>query len=237
MTHAAHVLIVEDDELVQGLLAALLAERGMTVTGVGSGAEMAAVLVGHHFDIVLLDLELPDEDGLVLARRLRAQSDVPIIVVTARQGREDRVAALKIGADDYIVKPFDPQELILRIDNLLSRAAPVAKGSGPVTIQIGALTLGLNEHALRRADGSTIPLTPAEFSVLSALTKAPRRVLSRNHLLDALSTGAETPGERVVDVVVSRLRKKLGDNPKSPKHIRTVTEFGYIFQPTEQPSD
>lgn len=231
MARRSHVLIVEDDELVRGLLSALLEEKGLRVTSTGSGAEMGALLASHTFDIVLLDLSLPDEDGLVLARRLRVHSDIPIIVLTARKERGDRMAALQIGADDYLVKPFDPLDLILRIKNLLARSGSGGSAPAEATSSFGGFTLNLDKRALRREDGTPIPLTPAEYAVLAALTKAPRRVLSRDFLLDALNRGADTPGERVVDVVISRLRKKLGDDPRDPRHIRTVTGFGYLFQP------
>ena len=235
MSTADHILIVEDDEIVQTLLSAYLSEKGFRVTGVRSAAELAAIQSHESVDLILLDLGLPDEDGLVLARQLRARGSIPIIVITAREDREDRIAALELGADDYLVKPFDPQELVLRINNMLVRGArsdgTVREDSRKQQLAFAEFVLRIDEHALRRDDGDEIELTPAEYNVLSALAKAPNRVLSRDYLLDAISRGADTPGERVIDVVISRLRKKLGDNPRKPRIILTVPGFGYRLDP------
>ena len=227
-----HALIVEDDALVRALLEAFLREKGMRVTSVGSAAEMDAVLARDGIDVLLLDLGLPDEDGIVVARRFRAAFRVPMMILTAREGREDRLAALEVGADDYLTKPFDPQEMALRVGNLIARA----NGAGPAaganaSIRIGAFRLEPREHALFDEAGTQVPLTPAEYSLLSAFANAPSRVLSRNQLLDALARHGDAPGERVVDVVVGRLRKKLGDDPPNPTLIKTVTGFGYMLQP------
>ena len=231
MTSSLHILVVEDDELVQTLVAALLSEKGFKVSSVGTGAEMAAILEVEKIDLVVLDLGLPDEDGLVMTRQVRARSNIPIVVMTAREEQDDRIAALEIGADDYLVKPFDPRELILRIENLLARSG-AADGVaheklGSNKIEVGTYTLNTDARTLHSPDGDEIAMTPAEYNVLLALAKAPNRVLSRGHLVDAISRGADTPGDRVIDVVISRLRKKLGDPPRKPELIHTVAGFGY----------
>lgn len=231
MTTSRHILVVEDDELVQTLVAALLTEKGFKVSSVGTGAEMAAILDMENIDLVVLDLGLPDEDGLVMTRQVRARSEIPIVVITARTEQDDRIAALEIGADDYLVKPFDPRELILRIENLLVRSGVddgMTQGRpGSNIVEVGAHTLNTDARTLHSPDGDEIPMTPAEYNVLLALAKAPNRVLSRGHLVDAISRGADTPGDRVIDVVISRLRKKLGDPPRKPELIHTVAGFGY----------
>ena len=233
-----HILIVEDDETVQTLLGAYLTDKRFRVTGVCSAAEMAAVQSQERIDLILLDLGLPDEDGLVVTRQLRAMGSTPIIVITAREEREDRIAALELGADDYLVKPFDPEELVLRINNMLARDAggesPGRENSRGQRVTFAEFVLDTGEHALRRGDGSEIDLTPAEYNVLSALARASNRVLSRDHLLDAISRGADAPGARVIDVVISRLRKKLGDNPRKPQIILTVPSFGYRLDARRQ---
>ena len=228
---ATHVLIVEDDEMVQSLLTAFLQESGYSVTAVGSAGAMWRILDTDRIDILLLDLGLPDEDGIAVARQFRARYETPIIVLTARTGHGDRLAALEIGADDYLVKPFDPREMTLRIENLLARSRGTAAQAQSESMALGSVRLNLEAHSLTLANGAEVSLTPSEYSVLVALARAPNRVLSRDHLLDALARTGDAPGERVIDVVVGRLRKKIGDDPKHPQVIKTVPGFGYLYRP------
>ena len=226
-----HLLIVEDDEFVQSLLAAYLEKEGFRVSVATTGKEMLGLLNGEPIDLVLLDLTLPDEDGLTLARQVRARSRIPIIVLTARQGRDDRITALEIGADDYLNKPVDPEELVLRIRNLLDRSD--SEGSAHAhtgqSVRFADFVLDLSGHTLHRMEGPEIPLTNAEFNLLAALVNAPNRVLTRSFLLDAISTDEDGPSERVIDVLVSRLRKKIEDDPRKPRIILTVVGSGYKF--------
>ena len=229
----SRLLIVEDDPEVQGLMQALLQERGYRVTTVDSGGAMNAVMKQSQFDLVLLDLGLPDEDGLVLARWIRSNSDTPFVVMTARKGRSDRMAALKLGADDFITKPFDPAELMLRLENLLKRYRANDPGAGARILTFSGFSLDIGRRSLQMDDGSTVALTPSEFGVLSAMAKAKNRTLSRAFLLDATGGGVDAPGERIVDVIIHNLRKKLGDSAAMPRYIHTVSGVGYVFRPED----
>ena len=226
-----HLLIVEDDETVQALLAAFLENEGFRVSLATTGKQMLACVDAEPVDLVLLDLGLPDEDGLVLARQLRARSSLPIVVLTARKAQKDRLTALEIGADDYLTKPFDPAELVLRVRNLLGRA----EGGGepaPTRIEVfrfAGWRLDAGAHTLNAADGRNVALTRAEFNLLAAFARAPHRVLSRAFLLDAVSQDADAPSDRLIDVLVSRVRKKIEADPKKPRLIVTVVGSGYKF--------
>ena len=230
---AEHLLIVEDDELVQALLAAYLKAEGFKVSYAGTGKEMLAILNTEAIDLILLDLGLPDEDGLTLTRQVRARSSLPIVVITARKGREDRLAALELGADDYLTKPFDPEELVLRVQNLLGRSR--GDGAGEVAarnnsaIEFDGWKIDLGGRTITHPSGSDIMLTNAEFNLFAALAKAPNRVLSRDFLLDAVSRDDEASSDRLIDVLISRVRKKIEAEPKKPKLIVTVPGCGYKF--------
>ena len=209
---------------------------GFKVSLAATGKEMLACIDSEAIDLVLLDLGLPDEDGLVLARQVRARSSLPIIVVTARKEQKDRLAALEIGADDYLTKPFDPEELTLRVRNILGRA-----GDGSNTNAEEALrertkvfkflgwTLDAGGHSLTGPDGDKVTLTRAEFNLLTSLARAPNRVLSHDYLLDAVSQDADAPTDRLIDILISRVRKKIEPNPKKPEIITTVVGCGYKF--------
>ena len=209
---------------------------GFKVSLAATGKEMLACIDSKAIDLVLLDLGLPDEDGLVLARQVRARSSLPIIVVTARKEQKDRLAALEIGADDYLTKPFDPEELTLRVRNILGRA-----GDGSNTNAEEALrertevfkflgwALDAGGRSLTGPDGGKVTLTRAEFNLLTSLAKAPNRVLSRDYLLDAVSQDADAPTDRLIDILISRVRKKIEPNPKKPEIITTVVGCGYKF--------
>jgi two-component system torCAD operon response regulator TorR len=231
---ASHLLIVEDDELVQALLAAYLQNDGFKVSLACMGKEMFGILNGEAVDLILLGL--PDEDGLTSARQIRARSAVPIIVITARLERDHRIAALELGADDYMTKPFDPQELLLRIHNLLDRSSsgdPADAGSGdrqrPDVLHFDGWAMDIGGHTLTNPEGEPVALTRAEFNLLAAMAKVPNRVLSRDHLLDAVSRHDESPSDRMIDVLVSRLRKKIEIDPKNPRMIITILGSGYKF--------
>ena len=209
---------------------------GFKVSLAATGKEMLACIDSEAIDLVPLDLGLPDEDGLVLARQVRARSSLQIIVVTARKEQKDRLAALEIGADDYLTKPFDPEELTLKVRNFLGRA-----GDGSNTNAEEALrertevfkflgwTLDAGGHSLTGPDGDKVTLTRAEFNLLTSLARAPNRVLSRDYLLDAVSQDADAPTDRLIDVLISRVRKKIEPNPKKPEIITTVVGCGDKF--------
>ncbi len=230
---AKHLLIVEDDELVQQLMAAYLQSSGFRVSCVDNGVDMLNILSREKIDLVLLDLGLPDEDGLVLTRQLRARSTTPLMILTARTERDDRLAALELGADDYLTKPFDPDEIVLRVRNLLRRA----EGSEEIArskniLEFDGWELDTDAHSLTAPDGRDVMLTPSELKTLQTLAHAPNRVLSRGQLLDAISGTGDTASERMIDVLISRLRKKIERDPNKPALIKTVTGVGYKFDGT-----
>ena len=224
---APNLLVVEDDPFAQSMLAAYMDKAGYRVTAVGTGKEMFSILERRRFDLLFLDLSLPDEDGLVLARKVRASwPGLPIIVLSWRSDRDDRLTALDIGAEDYLTKPFDPEELLLRARNLLRRANGSMPDAPAETVEFRGWKLDFAGHALFRPDGIEVALTPGEFKLLAALARAPNRVLSRAQLLDATSSHSEA-GERTIDVLVSTLRRKMEEDPRRPKLLVTVTGAGY----------
>lgn len=229
MTSAPHLLIVEDEEFVLNLLAAYLEKEGFRISRATTGASMMTQLNRANFDAILLDLNLPDEDGLALARMVRMRSAVPIFVLTARMARDDRLSALQIGADDYLTKPVDPEELVLRLRNRLKLGEVAATAPNDGDIRFEGWRLSPFGHTLTAPDGSDVALTPAEFNLLLALARAPGRALSRAHLLDAISRSVETPSERLIDVLISRLRHKIEADRSNPRLIITVSGIGYKF--------
>ncbi len=222
-----HVLLVEDDELTRNLLKAYLEKEAFVVSCAASGQQMLVLADKQHFDLILLDLGLPDEDGLTLARQMRGRSPVPMIVLTARPGHDDRIAALAIGVDDYLTKPFDPLELVLRARNLLDRGS--ANTGGTAIRHFAGWVFDAASRGLTASDGRAVILTRSEFNLLAALVLAPRRVLNRAQLLDALTSNSDAPNDRAVDVTVSRLRRKIEADPREPSLIVTVPGYGYML--------
>lgn len=225
---SARILIVEDDEDLQPLLVYLMQNEGYAPELAGTGREMHQRLRMGMPDLVVLDLGLPDESGLALARQLRVRSNVPIVVLTASHDKEDLLAALELGVDDFLTKPFEPRELVLRIRNVLARHAPA--GIPPrEAVTFAGWVLDLAGRALLDPDGLEVPLTPGEFDVLAALARAPGRVLSREVLLDAVNRGGDPPLPRMIDVHISQLRRKIEADPRTPRLILTVKGAGYKF--------
>ncbi len=227
-----NVLIVEDDKIVQVLLALHLENEGFKVSCAATGEEMFSILGKEAINFILLDLNLPDEDGLVLARQVRARSTVPIIVLTARKAHEDCFTALKIGVDDYLTKPFEPRELALRMHNILGRSEAHGSVHGSDILKFNGWILDITGHTLTAPQGEEVSLSPGEFNILVAFAKAPNRVLYRDHLLDAISVHNATSSRRAIDVAISRLRKKIEKNPANPKLIITIAGHGYKFAGT-----
>lgn len=225
------VLVVEDDDIVRTLLAANLETAGHAVATACSGAEMAEALRDVLYDLVLLDLGLPDEDGIVLLRQIRARGNMPVIVLTSREEMADRHAALELGADDYISKQVHPDEIMLRVRNVLRRSAGAQSGrdelAEPQTVVFSGWRLDPAGRTLFSPSGAPVDLTGAEFDVLSVLARAPNRVLTRDYLLDGMMRIDSAPMDRMVDSYISRIRKKMGD----PRFIVTVTGIGYRFVP------
>jgi two-component system torCAD operon response regulator TorR len=223
------VLIVEDEAFIQNFVSAYLEAEGYSTTVAGSGREMLSVLDRKRFDLVLLDLGLPDEDGLALARKLRMRSSVPVIVLTSRTDLDDRLAAFENGVDDFVNKDVDPRELLLRMKRLAerSRGNQSADQDGKRRIAIGEWVLDLDSRTLGDGQGNSVELTRSEFDLLSALFRNSNRVLTRAQLLDAVSHATEEATDRTIDVLVSRLRKKMERDSDRPHLIVTVHGVGY----------
>jgi DNA-binding response OmpR family regulator len=218
------LLIVEDDASLGMIMAAYLDVAGFETTFIKQGRDVFGCLDRGAPDIVLLDLNLPDEDGLAILRTLRARSDVPVIVVSARRGTKDRLVALEMGADDYLVKPFEPRELVARASNIARRY----RGSEKKRLfRFASWELDVDRHMLRSQEGEATILTAAEFNLLLALAMNRGRVMSRAQLIDATVHAEPPDSERAVDVLMSRLRKKIERNPEDPKILLTVRGHGY----------
>jgi len=224
---ALSVLLVEDDLRLAALTREYLVGHGVAVTHVADGRQGLDEATRGRFDAVLLDLMLPGKDGLEVCRELRARSDVPILVLTARGEEADRVLGLELGADDYLPKPFSPRELLARIRAVTRRARGRA-GPARSAVQVGSLVV---DPAARRVtlDGAEIALTGYEFSILEALARRAGRILTREQLMELAKGSAEEAFDRSIDVHVSRLRQKLGDDPKRPRLIKTVRGAGYLL--------
>jgi DNA-binding response OmpR family regulator len=229
-----HILVVDDDPALRELLTGYLTSNGFSVQAVGDGAAMRAALGGGFPDVIVLDLMLPGEDGLALTRGIRVQSNVPILMLSARGEEVDRVIGLEVGVDDYLAKPFGPRELLARLRALLRRGQPSAAISSMDSkthlYRFGPFTLDQAGRRLLR-DGNEIHLTSAEFDLLAALVVRPNRVLSRDTLIDLLKGYDRDPFDRSIDIRVTRLRRKIEAEPAAPVYIRTVRGEGYLFNP------
>ena len=221
------VLLVEDDDRLAQLTARYLETHGVLVTTIADGIEGQAEALRRQYDCVVLDLMLPGRDGIEVCRQLRSRTDVPILMVTARGEEADRVLGLEVGADDYVTKPFSPRELLARIRATVRRVRGQA-GPAQQTIQVGGLVLDPQRMTVL-LDGKAVEVTAYEFSILRALAQRPGRVLSREQLLDLAKGSAELSFDRSIDVHVSRLRAKLGDDSRNPKILKTVRGAGYLL--------
>jgi DNA-binding response OmpR family regulator len=219
------ILIVEDDPNTAALVTTYMEREGFAVIAVHDGAEALALARRRPPGFVILDVMLPGADGWEVCRELRKVSDVPILMLTAREEEIDRVLGLSLGADDYVVKPFSPRELVERVKAILRRARPA--GASPAFAH-GNLLLDPEKHRVT-LDGKPVELTAAEYRLLHALMRSPGRVFSRDELIGRIYEGGETVVERVVDVHIGHLRQKLGDDPAAPRFILTVRGFGYRF--------
>ena len=231
------VLIVDDDEPIRELLCDYLARFNLEGAGVSDGRAMRERLAEESFDLLVLDLMLPGEDGLSLCRELRRTSRIPILMLTARCEPTDRIIGLELGADDYMAKPFEPRELVARIQSILRRVneGREAPCRSEAAERIGVAQWQLNTvlRQLESAQGLVVPLSNAEFRLLWAFLERPRRVLSREQLLDAARGRSIEVFDRSIDLLVSRLRQKLGDDPRAPRLIKTVRGEGYLFDSRE----
>lgn len=227
--HSIHLLIVDDDPDIRDLLAHYLQSYGMQCLCVGNGQAMRDALAHTSFDLIILDLMLPGEDGLSLCRHVRSVGDTPIIMLTARGESADRVVGLELGADDYVVKPFDPRELVARIHTILRRARGSSTPSEQDTVQFSGWRLSHLKREITTPAQLVVPLSNAEYRLLCAFLERPQRILSREQLMDAARGRTVEAFDRSIDLLVSRLRQKLGDDPKQPQLLKTVRGEGYLL--------
>jgi two-component system OmpR family response regulator len=229
------IAVVEDDTEILELVSARLSADGFDAVACAGGADLDAALRHQPVDLVILDLMLPGEDGLSICRRLSAQDGPPVIILSARGDDIDRIVGLEIGADDYIAKPFNPRELSARIRAVLRRQQPAESGGterpedGREVYRFAGWTLDIDDRALFDPEGAPVILSAGEFTLLTAFVRRPRRVLSRDQLLDWTRGDASAPVDRAIDVQLSRLRRKLRDDPREPALIKTVRGDGYLF--------
>lgn len=225
--------MVDDDAGLRELLQEYLSAQGLQVATVADGVQMDAFLSQHPVDLLILDLMLPGEDGLSLARRLRSHGNLPIIMLSARGEDVDRIVGLEVGADDYLAKPFNPRELLARIRALLRRneqGQPRNSDNKPNVRRFGPFSMDVDARVLHKGE-LTVPLTSGEFNLLRIFVEHPNRVLGRDSLMDMLKGYERSPFDRSIDVRVTRLRRKIEDDPNVPQYIRTVWGEGYLFSP------
>ncbi len=232
MTARPHLLLVDDEAAIREPLGAYLQRSGFRVSEAPNAAEARKILAGHAIELVILDIMMPGEDGLSLCRSIREQGELPVILLTARSEETDRIVGLEMGADDYVLKPFSPRELVARIKTIMRRAggSGVRETSNEASVyRFEGWTLRADDWTLTGADGVAIPLSTADFRLLQAFVTHPRQVLNRDQLLD-LTAGREAHAfDRSIDNQISRLRRKLEDDARSPRLIKTVWGGGYMF--------
>ena len=228
---AGHILVVDDDRELRTLVAKYLAEHGFRVTQAVNGREMTNAVDAGRFDLVVLDLMLPGDSGLVLCQKLRERNGPPVIMLTAMGSEVDRVIGLEIGADDYIVKPFSPRELVARIKAVLRRAGQASPDSDdlPFAYDFDGWRLEPAQRVLRAPGGEIVDITSGEFDLLLAFLERPGRVLTRDQLLDLAHGRSSAAFDRSIDVQISRLRRKIETDPRQPGMIKTIRSGGYIF--------
>ncbi len=225
-----HILIVDDHRQIRDSVTRFLERNGMRATAAKDAHDMDARLASGHYDLMVLDVMMPGEDGLSVCRRISAEKRLPIIMLTALGQDTDRIVGLEVGADDYLPKPFNPRELLARIKAVLRRAPQAQTEGGPLaghTVRFAGLTLEADAHVLTRADGNRVQLTTADFRLLSVLLARPRTALSREQLLDLTAGRAAGPLDRTIDNQISRLRRKIEADALRPAIIATVRNRGY----------
>jgi DNA-binding response OmpR family regulator len=233
MANAGCVLVVDDDASIREMLAEYLGSHGFVVAEAEDGTAMRAEIERAAPDVVLLDLRLPREDGLTLARYLRERYDVGIIMVTGSGEVVDRIVGLEVGADDYVTKPFDPRELLARVKSVLRRtqSRPAEAAVESKRVRFGRCQLDLASHQLFDADGQEIPITSMEFDLLKVFAEHPGKALSRDRILTLTKNREWDPYDRSIDIRIARLRRKVEADPENPHAIRTVRGVGYMFVP------
>lgn len=233
MSSASHIAVVEDDPDISRMMVSCMTEHGFEVTSAASGRDLDRVMSSEKIDLVILDVGLPGEDGLAICRRLRGKSTVPIIMVTGRGSDTDRVVGLELGADDYLPKPFNPRELVARVKAVMRRStmAEQQQSEAARILMFEGWRLDMARRQLFDPDGEPRSLTSGEFNILAIFCNNPRKVLSRDELLDQLHGRAAAVFDRSVDVQISRLRRKIETKTKDPSFIKTIRYGGYFFTP------
>ncbi|HEY7742812.1 MAG TPA: response regulator [Burkholderiales bacterium] len=232
MTKQDHILVVDDDAETRGLLSEYLQKHGYRATVVADGKGMQAALATAKPDLVVLDLMLPGEDGFTLCRALRARSGLPVIMLTARGEETDRIVGLEMGADDYLAKPFNPRELLARIRSVLRRARSLPENLTPEKVsafRFGNWTLDAATRNLIAPDGVVVPLSGTEYRLLRIFLSHPNRILTRDQLIELMSSRDAAAFDRAIDVQVSRLRHRLREDAREPAIIKTVRSQGYVL--------
>ena len=229
----SHILVVDDDERLLRLLARYLEKEGYVVSIAADAREARARAAADRPHLIILDLGLPGEDGLVLIREIRSQSTTPIIILTGKTSTLDKVVGLEVGADDYVTKPFDERELLARVRSVLrrfsARADPAAATDPGRVARFGGWVLDLAGHELTSPDGERVHLTSHEFLMLETFVAHPNRALGRDSLMELLSGRDWNPLDRSIDVLIAKLRKKIEKNPRDPELIKTIRSTGYKF--------
>jgi DNA-binding response OmpR family regulator len=237
-TQLPHVFVVDDEAAAREMVGDYLKMHGYRVTLCDGGASLRKCLRQGDPDLIVLDLNMPEEDGLSIVRDLKSRSSVPVIMLTATASPIDRVVGLELGADDYIAKPCELRELVARVRSVLRRSAAAASGAGgpPRTepVRFGTKWLDFEARVLRDEDGIEHPLTTSEFNLLKAFAEHPRRVMTRERLLDLANARDPDAFDRAIDVRITRIRKKVEPDPNHPRIIKTVRGAGYVFSPEGQ---
>ncbi|HYY84402.1 MAG TPA: response regulator [Beijerinckiaceae bacterium] len=237
-TQLPHVFVVDDEAAAREMVGDYLKMHGYRVTLCDGGASLRKCLRQGDPDLIVLDLNMPEEDGLSIVRDLKSRSSVPVIMLTATASPIDRVVGLELGADDYIAKPCELRELVARVRSVLRRSAAAASGAGgpPRTepVRFGTKLLDFEARVLRDEDGIEHPLTTSEFNLLKAFAEHPRRVMTRERLLDLANARDPDAFDRAIDVRITRIRKKVEPDPNHPRIIKTVRGAGYVFSPEGQ---
>ncbi len=230
MVPDAHLLIVDDDERIRGLLQKFLVRNGFLVSVARDAAQARRILGGLEFDLIVMDVMMPGEDGVALTRDLRKRMTTPILLLTARGEAANRIEGLEAGADDYLVKPFEPKELVLRISAILRRAPAPAAPQRAKMLHLGEVRYDPERGELWRG-GELVRLTATEAALMRAFAAQPSSPISREGLAGGMGEGADGGGERAVDVQITRLRRKIEADPKQPRYLQTVRGEGYMLQP------
>lgn len=230
----AHIVVVDDEPDLRQLVQSYLTRHGLSVSTASGGEDLRAVMAERPVDLAILDVNMPGEDGITIARELRRLGPIGIIMLTANGDTIDKVVGLEVGADDYVTKPFDPRELLARVRTVLRRIVPEERTSAATMgneVAIGTCRLNLDSRKLYRKDGTELPLTAMEFDLLQAFVQHPNRVLTRDQLLDLAHGKEGDVFDRSIDTRIVRLRQKIEIDPRRPQAIKTMRGAGYMFVP------